>query len=55
MIVEVGDQLAQLVALLFKLELFELREAPQLHVEDGCGLDLAQLEASHRACRALRR
>ena len=48
-VLEVGDRAPQFVALLFELELFELRQPPQLHVEDGHRLDLAQLELGHQS------
>ena len=48
-LVEIGDGAPELVALLLELELFELGQPAQLHVEDGRRLDLAELELRHQS------
>ena len=52
-VVEIRDRASKFVALLFELELFELSEPPQLHVEDRRRLDLAELQLGHQACARL--
>ena len=46
---QVGDLLLDLLVLVFDLLAFEGGQAAQLHIQDGLGLEIGQLEALHQA------
>ena len=49
-VLELGDELDDRDVLVLDLLALERGEAPELHLEDGVGLDLGQLEAAIRFC-----